>query len=159
MRAKIYKTEIRNLYTDGKSVGDLAKLFPQVSSTTMYRWAKDENWDAARESKIQKYTKSPEILLDALERMITGFDKQLTDPNQVAKTADAISKIVKSIKSLSKEKDRFSSIIFTLGELGKYMSQFENKHLFDEDFRGKFDKLLSGFQNLMLEKYSPNNMN
>ena len=155
---KLIKPEVERLYLEGKDAGDIMKIFPQLPSSTLYTWIQKYKWNEKRDSKLTKYTKTPEILLDTLERMIQSLDTSLTDPLATAKTADAISKIVKSIKSLSKEKDRLSSILFTIGELGKYMNTCEISHLFDEEFRNKFDKLLTGFGELMLEKYSPKNL-
>ena len=75
------------------------------------------------------------------------------------KISDSISKVCKSIKTLSKDKDRLSQIIFTISELGKFMNECDFKHSLDADFRAKLDRLLSGFQSKMIEKYSPINMN
>jgi len=156
---RLIKPEAKRLFLLGKDGGDIRKIFPQIPESTLYNWINREKWKELRDSKMQKYTKTPEILLDTLERMINSLDAQLGDPNKVAKAADSICKIVKSIKSLSKEKDRLSSVIFAVDELGQFMNYSPDKHIFDDEFRVKFDKLLSGFQQRMLEKYSPKNMN
>ena len=151
------KNEIRTLYVEGKEPSDILKLFPYIKSSTLYYWMKKEKWKQVKDKKLNQYSYTPEILLGSLQKMIDGLDKKLEDPDAVAKSADAISKIVKSIKSLSKDKDRLSSIIFTISELSKYINDCPFSNIFTDDFRNTLDKLLSGFQNKMLEKYNPKN--
>ncbi len=157
MNAKILKPEIKNLYLEGKDVPEICKRFKGLSESTLYNWIKKENWKTLRDEKMKKFIKSPEILMTMLENMITSLGEKIEDPEKVAKIADSISKISKSIKNLFKDKDRLASVLFVIGELGKYMNEQDNGYIYDEDFRGKFDKLLSGFQNLMITKFSPNN--
>jgi hypothetical protein len=164
---KLIKPQAERMYMDGKEPPEILSMFPTLPSSTLYNWIKKGKWDEVRDNKIQMYTKSPEIMLQMLEQMINEVPAVLSNGEMsasakagvVAKVSDSISKICKSIKTLSKDQDRLGSVLFTIEELGKYMNQSDLSHLFDPEFRGKFDKLLQGFQNLMLEKYSPKNFN
>lgn len=132
-------------------------MFPGLADSTIYTWIRKENWRILRDEKMKKFIKSPEILMEMLEKMIEGLAGQIGDPVQLAKSADAISKITKSIKSLIKEKDRLGSVLFATGELAKHMNEQSNNHIYDPDYREKFDKLLGSFQEKMILKYSPKN--
>ena len=151
------KLEIKNLYTNGKELVDILKLFPYLKSSTLYSWVKKENWKSLRDEKISNYSNTPEILMKTLNDMIIKLSEKLDDPDAVAKAADSIIKITKSIKSLAKDKDRLSSVIFTISELSKYINDCSDSNLFTSEFRNDLDRLLSGFQNKMIEKYSPKN--
>ncbi len=153
----ILKSEIRLKYLAGSSVAEIIKMFPKIKASTLYSWIKKDNWDAAKDERINAYNTAPEALLQALSDMVKGLPSLLDDPKAVAKSADSISKIVKSIKTLSKDKDRLSSIIFTISEFSKYINESKHSNLFTEEFRNSLDKILEGFQNKMLEKYSPKN--
>ena len=167
MNIKILKPEIKRQFLDGKSVIEIRKFFPKVSNSTIYSWVKREKWETLRDEKIKKYTDSPEILLDMLNQLMQEIPdilkkEEMTTSDKAAATvkiSDSISKVCKSIKTLSKDKDRLSQIIFTISELGKFMNECDFKHSLDADFRAKLDRLLSGFQSKMIEKYSPINMN
>ena len=166
MNNKLTKPEVERLFLEGKDVKDILALFPDLPSSTLYAWIKRYKWAEIRDHKIQKYTKSPEIMLDMLEKLIDEVPSILNDEetstsekaSSIAKISDSISKVCRSIKNLSKDKDRLSSILFAVGELGKYMNGAPEKHLYDAEFREKFDKLLTGFSGLMLEKYSSKNI-
>jgi len=158
--------EAKRLYLEGRSPSDILKLFPTLSSSTLYTWKKKFKWDELRDTKMKKFTNSPEILLDMLEELLSKVPGMLAsediDVNQkstnIAKISDSVSKICSSIKSLSKDKDRLSAILFSMEELGNYINIAPDKHLFDDEFRIKFDALLSGFSSHILDKYSEKGM-
>lgn len=149
------KEAIRQLYINGETVPDICKKYPYLNKTTVYNWVKKENWDNDKETLISSFTSSPEIMLKSLDTMIKNLGEKVEDPKQVASIADSISKIVKSIKSLYKDKDRYSAIIFVVGELGGFLH--ENQALYDDTFRVQLINLLQGFKNEMRKKYSPKN--
>ena len=159
--------EAKRLYLEGRTPGDILRLFPSLSSSTLYTWKKKFKWDELRDTKMKKFTNSPEILLDMLEELLNKVPAMLEDveiginqkTTNIAKISDSVSKICKSIKSLSKDKDRLSSVLFAIEELGRYINNAPDKHLFDDEFRIKFDKLLSGFSEYILDKYSTKGMN
>lgn len=159
MNIKDLKPEIKRLYIEGKDVPEICEMFPKANDSTVYTWIRKEDWKVLRDQKMKRFIKSPEILMQMLEDMISGLGNAgaLKDPAAVAKTADSISKIVKSIKTLSKDRDRLGSVLFVTGELGKHMNDQDNGYLYDEEFRGKFDKLLESFQAKMILKYSEKN--
>ena len=157
MTLKDLKPEIKRLYLDGRDVPEICKMFPSANDSTLYTWIKKENWKTLRDEKMKRFIKSPEILMNTLEKMITKLDEKIQDPDAVSKAADSIVKIVKSIKTLSKDKDRLGSVLFVTGELGKHMNDQDNGYIFDEDFRTKFDKLLESFQSKMILKFSEKN--
>ena len=159
MNIKDLKPEIKRLYIEGKDVPEICEMFPNANDSTVYTWIRKEDWKVLRDQKMKRFIKSPEILMQMLEDMISGLGNAgaLKDPAAVAKTADSISKIVKSIKTLSKDRDRLGSVLFVTGELGKHMNDQDNGYLYDEEFRGKFDKLLESFQSKMILKYSEKN--
>lgn len=153
--AREMKSHIREAYMRrGMSVTELSRHF-LVSDSTISRWLKKENWQELREQANRSSVKSPEVLQKKLETMIESLDSAIDNPQQLAKIADSISKIVKSIKTLYKDNDRLGSVLFAIGELGQYMNSVSV--MFDESFRSKFDTLLAGFQDEMLLKYSPKN--
>jgi adenosyl cobinamide kinase/adenosyl cobinamide phosphate guanylyltransferase len=157
MTIKDLKPEIKRLYIDGKDVPEICSMFPKANDSTIYTWIRKESWKTLRDQKMKRFIKSPEILMDTLEKMITGLDEKIQDPDAVSKAADSIVKIVKSIKTLSKDKDRLGSVLFVTGELGKHMNDQDNGYIFDEEFRTKFDKLLESFQSKMILKFSEKN--
>lgn len=155
---KILKPEIKRLYIEEQmDVTEICAMHPGAADSTIYTWIRKEKWNALRDEKMKKFIKSPEILMNMLEKMIEGLGESINDPVALAKSADAISKITKSIKSLIKEKDRLGSILFATGELAKHMNEQSGQHIYDSEFRDKFDKLLSTFQEKMILKYSPKN--
>lgn len=164
--SKLIMPEARRLFLDGKSAGEILKIFPQLSSSTLYKWINRYKWNELRDTKMDNYTRSPEIMLEILESLIKRVEEMLLNPvltveqkaSSVAKLADSISKIVKSIQSMSKDKDRLSAILFTIEQLGKFMSASRDKHLYDDEFRTKFDKMLGEFGSEMLKIFSPKNM-
>lgn len=128
----------------------------KLNPSTVYTWIRKEQWSQLRDEKMKKFMKSPEILMDMLEKMIEGLGDSIKDPAALAKSSDSIAKIVKSIRVLVKDKDRLASILFTIGELGKHMNDQRGSNQFDEEFRLKFDKLLESFQEKMILKFNPN---
>jgi adenosyl cobinamide kinase/adenosyl cobinamide phosphate guanylyltransferase len=150
MKSKELKSEAKKLFLRGTEVTDICKRL-RLPKNTVYNWTKKEKWSDLRKSKIQSVSSAAEVLLDKLEKMIASLDVK-QDADKMAKTADSIVKIIKSIKTLSKDADRFSAVIFVIGELGKYMN--DSKSSYDEFFREKFDTLLEGFQKLMIQKFS-----
>jgi adenosyl cobinamide kinase/adenosyl cobinamide phosphate guanylyltransferase len=150
MKSKELKSEAKKLFLKGTEVTDICKRL-RLPKNTVYNWTKKEKWSDLRKSKIQSVSSAAEVLLDKLEKMIASLDVK-QDADKMAKTADSIVKIIKSIKTLSKDADRFSAVIFVIGELGKYMN--DSKSSYDEFFREKFDTLLEGFQKLMIQKFS-----
>ncbi|MBV6478704.1 MAG: hypothetical protein HGGPFJEG_01461 [Ignavibacteria bacterium] len=155
---KALKPQIKTLFLSGTDVPEICDSFRAVNPSTVYTWIRKEGWRELRDKKLQSFNDSPEMLLQMLDTMITGLGKQVNDPVQVAKIADSISKIVKSIKTLSKDKDRLGNVLFVIGELGKHMNEQSNHVLFDEEFRSKFDKLLESFQSKMILKFNPKNL-
>lgn len=166
MSNKLLLPQAKRLYLEGKDAGDILKIFPQLKSSTLYTWIKKFRWAELRDTKLQSYTESPEIMLGMLEDMVKQVpdmlkNEAMTVPEKssaLAKIADSISKITKSIKSLSKDKDRLSSIIFSVEQLGMFINKYPDKSIVDDEFLIKFDKILSGFQTEMLEKFSPKNL-
>lgn len=158
--------EIRNhckqLYLEGKEAAEIVILVKGVSKSLLYTWIKKYGWAQLRDKKLQSYQNASEILLSKLEEVMQALNSKdengksvFSEPGQIVKIADSVAKIVKSIKSLDKDKDRLAQVLFVTGELGMYMNELEHRYTFDDDFRQKFDKLLEGFQARMIEKYSP----
>lgn len=129
-----------------------------ANPSTIYTWIRKEGWREQQDDKLKSFNKSPEILLEALDSMIKELSDSVKDPVAMAKAADAISKMAKSIKTLSKDKDRLGNVLFVIGELGKHMNEQDNNFLFNEEFRDKFDKLLETFQSKMILKFNPKNL-
>lgn len=157
MTLKDLKPEIKRLYIDGKDVPEICKMFPSANDSTLYTWIKKEGWKTMRDEKMKRFIKSPEILMQSLETLIVKLNDKADDPDAVAKASDSIVKIIKSIKTLSKDKDRLGSVLFVTGEIGKHMNDQENGYIYDEEFRIKFDKLLESFQSKMILKFSEKN--
>ncbi len=162
------KPLIKDMFIKGTPVPQICEFFSGLNQSTVHNWIKKENWKAERDSKASMYLNTPDILMKALDAMLTELTTPkideltgkevtiLSSPAAVAKLSDAIAKIVKSIKSLSKDKDYLASIIFSLRELTTYMNELD-ADIYDSDFREKLTKLFTGFQKLAVEKYSPSN--
>lgn len=162
------KPLIKDMFIKGTSVPEICGFFTGLNQSTVYNWIKKESWQAERDSKAALYINTPDILMKALDTMLTELTTPkidettgkevtiLSSPAAVAKLSDAISKIVKSIKSLSKDKDYLASIIFSLRELTGYMNELDAT-VYDTDFREKLTKLFTGFQKVAVDKYSPKN--
>ncbi|CAF4627083.1 unnamed protein product [Rotaria sp. Silwood1] len=144
-------------------------MFTGLGTSTVYNWIAKEHWKQLRESKVNQYINSPEILMNALNLMLKELTEGkvkladgtevsiLSRPGAVVQIADAISKLVKSIKSLSKDKDYLASIVFAVNLLSKYMNDNDEDSIYDDVFRDKLIKLLSGFQTHCIKIYSPKN--
>lgn len=156
---KFLKPQVKTLFLSGTDVPEICDSFRGLNPSTVYTWIRKEGWREQRDKKIESFNKSPDMLLEMLDTMIRGLDEQIHDPVQVAKIADSISKIVKSIKTLSKDKDRLGNVIFVIGELGKHMNEQNNSFIYGNEFRDKFDNLLESFQSKMILKYNPRNLN
>jgi len=166
---KSLKPIIKDLFLSGKDVPEICDMFTGLGTSTVYGWIKKERWKELRDSKVSQYVNSPDILMNALHTMLKhlteGTIKKedgtempiLSSPGAVVQISDAVSKLVKSIKSLSKDKDYLGSIVFTIGLLSKYMNENDENALYDETFRDKLVKLLSGFQTECVKRYSPKN--
>lgn len=155
---KFLKPQIKTLFLSGTDVPEICESFRTVNPSTIYTWIRKEGWREQRDGKLKTFNKSPEILLEALDNMIKELSDNVKDPVAMAKAADAISKMSKSIKTLSKDKDRLGNVLFVIGELGKHMNDQDNGFYYDEAFRNKFDKLLDTFQSKMILKFNPKNL-
>lgn len=164
---KALKPEIKRLYLEGKSVADICNLIKGAQQSTLYGWINKEKWNEIRDGKLKQYTDTPDILMNMLDQLIKQIpvliesqDIPITERvRAVAQMSDSIQKIVKSIKTISKDKDRLSSIIFTVGEMCNLLNTKESRLIYDDEFRIKFDKFLAEFQNYAVSKYSPKNIN
>lgn len=160
------KPQCKKLYIeDGWEIGDIAKSL-RLNSRTLYDWAKKESWQAEREALLKKASKSPEILITALEGLlekvesVTSMNVEGTEDLQdIAKTvsqiADSISKITKTIKSLYKDQDRLGSILFVLADIGKFITNYRKTSTLTEEFFESLDKLLGAYQSHAITTYSP----
>jgi uncharacterized protein YjcR len=164
---KALKPEVKKMYLDGKSVNDIRSLIKGIPVSTLYGWIKKEKWDEIRDKKLKQYTQSADILMNMLDKLINQIpvliESQDIPINErvraIAQMSDSIQKIVKSIKTISKDNDRLSSIIFTVGEMVNLLNKKESRLVYDEEFRVKLDKFLGEFQTYAVEKYSPKNIN
>ncbi|MBX7047492.1 MAG: hypothetical protein K1X86_16820 [Ignavibacteria bacterium] len=163
------KPLIKELYLGGKDVPELCDLFSGLPTSTVYNWIKNEKWKELRNSKVQQYINTPDVLMSSLDTMLNELQNGkielddgkeipiLSNPRSVVQIADAVSKIVKSIKSLRKEKDYLSSIVFSVNLLAKFMNENNEQDIYDDIFCDKLVKLLSAFETDCIKKYSPKN--
>lgn len=155
---KALKPQIKKLFLSGTSVPEICSMFRNVNSSTVYNWIRKEGWREQIDEKLESFNHSPDLLMDMLYTMINELKDKVKDPDAVARISDSISKTVKSIKTLYRDKDRLGNIIFVIGELGKHMNEEDAKFNYDESFRDKFDKLLETFQSKMILKFNPKNL-
>jgi transposase len=153
---KQLKSYIKKLYTvDGYEVRAIcAALNADRSERTIYNWIKKESWDALREELQKKSIKSPEILTKALEEQIEKLS-EAGGPEAVAKIADSIAKITKTIKTLYRDRDPLGNILFTLADLGQFVVEYSKTKVLPEEFFTNFRTLLEAYQQHALRKYSP----
>lgn len=151
---KQLKPYIKKLYVeDNWDVPGIAAALNR-NAKTIYNWVKAENWDQLREESNKKSVKTPEILTKALEEQIEKLS-EAGGAEAVAKIADSISKITKTIKSLYKDQDRLGSILFVLTELGKFIREEAKSGTLPDDFFSSLRSLLDRFQIYALKNYSP----
>jgi chaperonin cofactor prefoldin len=172
------KKQAKNLFMQGRDPVEILDTISDLSPSTLYNWIKAGSWRNERENKILSQQQAGEILLDNLQKLIQRVHKitesldnidlrDADDPeydpvkiaeaqsNAVAKFSDSISKITKSINTLFKQQDRLSQIIFSFGEFKNYISSQAKS--FDDKFLLDLEKMLLGFQQDMIKKYSSKN--
>lgn len=153
---KDLKDSVKALYMQGKEATEIAGLLG-VAASTIYNWIDKDRWKAERQSRKRDFSRSPEKLLDALDDLMGKMAESLT-PDEFAKYADSYCKIAKSHKSLFKDYDRFDQVIFVIGEFGSHVREESKTKSYPQEFFDKLDKLLQSFQQKMILKYSPKNM-
>jgi transposase len=169
------KPIIQNCYVNQlMEVGELSKRY-NISKTIIYRWVKQGSWREKREKKGDLKRRTPEILLDDLQAILntikqareyleikgsqqTTLDDMKQSLSIITKCSDAVSKITKSIRTTFRDLDRLDSILFAFGEFRIYVADEQKKKGYDEEFYEKLDKLLEGFQDEVIKKFSPKNM-
>ena len=91
--------EAKRLYLEGRTPSEILKLFPNLANSTLYTWIKKFRWEELRDTKLKKFTNSPEILLDMpdelLEKVPAMLENVELDVNQkttnIAKISASVS--------------------------------------------------------------------
>lgn len=164
---QIIKPNVKDLYMKGHSVPKICEFFADLQPSTVYYWVKEEKWKEQRESKVNLIVNTPDLLMQALDTMLVktlleGKDSEgkpiIANPDSVAKITDSVVKITASIKRLSKDRDNLGSIIFTMKSFTEFMNE-QDANIYDNAFREKLVKLITGFSTQSIKQYSPKNFN
>ena len=124
MARKIERFDARRLYCeDMLEVPEIAKRL-NVPEKTVYRWktedgAAGDDWDKERESmrmtSMSAYKQMLKIAIDKLTAMATSG---IVDN----KEADALTKIIKSAKSLYKDVDMLGNVLLAMSEFSDFLA-------------------------------------
>lgn len=138
------KLEAKRLYIeDGKAVKEIIELLG-INEKTLYRWIQDGKWEKEKEeialTSINAYKQALKIAVDKLTKMAATGE---INPAE----ADAIMKIVRSVKSLQKDVDNLGSILLMVAELTNYLSETSPEAL------QSLIPCLDGFRQAMSKKF------
>ena len=155
MQAKPLKSYIRKLYCeDNWDVAAIVEsLNLQRNQSTIYNWCKKENWDALRQEVQKKNLKAPEVLMKTIEDTIIRLSNA-KDDGEALRLADALSKFQTTYNSLYKNRDPFSNILFTLGDIGEFLKQYSKEKTLPEEFFSNLKVFLEAYKISSLKKYS-----
>jgi transposase-like protein len=136
--------EAKRLYCeDGKTIKEVA-LVTGVNEKTLYRWKEDDEWDKDRQamqlSGVSAYKSMISIAVRKLEEMATSGEINASD-------ADALQKVVKSARSLSKDIDKRGNILLGIGEFVLFL-----RDLHPDQLEG-MQALISEFGGWVKRKY------
>jgi uncharacterized protein YjcR len=116
----------KRLYIEeNKEISDIA-LQLDVPEKTVYRWRAEEGWDKDRETMkltgVSAYKNMMLIAVRQLEEMATSGEID-------ARKADALNKVIKAAKSLSKDIDKRGNILLGVGEFVTFMREEHSEFL------------------------------
>lgn len=149
MAHKIERIEAKRLYLEEKlSLEEIAKRMPQVSIASLYRWSKEESWDKEREEvALTSYGAYKRVLQLAADKIT-----EIAQSGQIdARAADAVTKLLKSVKTLFKDVDAYGNILLAVGELTEFLAER------DHDLLEKLHPFLVEFGSAMSKKYGKGN--
>jgi uncharacterized protein YjcR len=123
-----------------------------VSQQTLVKWKRDGNW----EKKRIEYRRNPGTILETLEkvllRRLEDIEAKLDRGENVSEgEIDAITKLVASIKKVSKETDIISVAPLIMKEFAQFLKKNENEEV--RNFIQVFTDILPGFMEYLWEKY------
>lgn len=149
MAYKDEKLEAHRMFLEEKrSIEEIAKLMPNVSIKSLYRWAAEGNWQKEKEEiSLTSFSAAKEMLVLAVEQM-----KQLTadlrkDGKLNPSTVYALRQVILSAKSLQKEVDSLGSILLAMEEWTSFLAERA------PDLLKKCEPYLIEFGNLVSKKY------
>ena len=125
MARKVERMDARRLYLEELlPIAEIAKRL-QVPENTVYRWktedaAKGKDWDADREAlrmtPLSALKQAMKLAFDELERMVASGKIDV-------RNADALTKIIKSIKSLNADVDILGNTVRVMNELSDFLAE------------------------------------
>jgi len=128
---------------EGKSLKDIAAQIG-VSEKSLYRWKEEDKWDDDRKTlQLTGSTALKSTLIIAVKKM----EEMATSGDIDPKAADAIVKIIKAARSLSKEIDTRGNIMLGLREFTEFIRVEHPEHL------SMMQSLLAEFGTWIKRKY------
>jgi transposase-like protein len=120
MAHKTERLEARRLYVEeGKSIREIAATL-SLNEKTVYRWSTEDAWENERASMaftgISTVKNSLLLAVRAMEKMVQA--KEIN-----AREVDAIMKLIKGAKSLSRDIDKRGNILLGVGELIEFLRE------------------------------------
>ena len=120
------KLEAKRLFIEeGRSVKEICAQFG-LNEKTVYRWRDEEGWEKDRETisltGVSTLKQSMLLAVRAMEKMVQAGEINARD-------VDAIMKLIKGAKSLSRDIDKRGNIMLGLSEFVEFMRENHQENL------------------------------
>jgi len=152
------REEARRLYVEkGYNFREIAQVMAVAYSTVM-RWAKEKDPSSGLDWKQQRieYLKTPATARDSLMNLLKRTLEKIERSGKITvEDADSVVKIVKSIRTLEKEYDRLSVILWTMTDFSDFLRRLHkhNPKKVTADFMKTFEEILHEYTQNCLQKY------
>jgi transposase-like protein len=149
MALKVERLQAKQLYIEEKkTIEEIAKLLPNVSIQSLYRWCSEENWDREREEiSTTSYSAMKSMLRTAVARMME-IEKDIKKDGKInSSEVYALRQLILSAKSLQKDVDNYGNIILTMQEFTDFLAERTPEIL------KQLEPYLIEFGNTMSKKY------
>ena len=116
--ARVEKSDAKRMYCEeGLLVPEISKRLT-VPEKTVYRWKEEEGWDRDREAmKMTSFSAYKQALKIAIDKLTSIALSGQID----VKEADALTKIIKSAKSLYKDVDVLGNVLLGMSEFSDFL--------------------------------------
>ncbi len=124
-----------------------------VSQQTLVKWRRKYEWDKKRE----EFKRNPQTILETIEKVLHHKLQEISEKidrgEEISEgVIDSITKLVSSMKKVSKEADIIGATPVVLKEFAHFLKMNEKRENFKEAIR-IFQEILPEFYNYMWSKY------
>lgn len=148
--ARIEKSDAKRMYCEeGILIPEISKRL-NVPEKTLYRWREEDKWDQEREAmKMTSFSAYKQTLKIAIDKLTSIALSGQID----VKEADALTKIIKSAKSLYKDVDTLGNILLGMSEFADFLQERSPETL------DKLQPWIAEFGQTMSKKYGKRGTN